>query len=119
MLGEELANIAEFYCEEFLFALRIGEKEKGCIKMVKFEDAYEVAKELKSSVETCTEYETAFVFWYDGTEDDYNGKEYAPIVISKKNGKAIPMGDFVADGPGKMLGDIRFELIGNDLHVKE
>ena len=71
--------------------------------MITYEEAFEKAKELKPNIDNCTEYENGFVF---GCYDDDNyigGVGHTPCVILKKDGKAVPMGEFIVSGTGKEI----------------
>lgn len=63
--------------------------------MITYEEAYKTAKELKPSIDFCTEYENGYVF--SCTDDEnYIGGGHSPCVILKKNGKAVTMPWFIA-----------------------
>ena len=69
--------------------------------MITFEEAYAKAKELKSTIDTCTEFENGYVFGCRA-DDGYEGT-YTPCVILKENGKAINMPLFVLSGTGEEI----------------
>ena len=70
--------------------------------MIAYEVAYEKAKELKKDIDNVMEYENGWVF---GCYDDanYDGGGHTSVVITKKDGKAINMPQFVVNGTGKHL----------------
>ena len=74
--------------------------------MISFEEAYKKAKQYKSNINNCTEYENGYVF--GSSEDDgyIGGIGHTPVVILKKSAEAIPMNMFIIDGTGKKIRDI-------------
>ena len=66
--------------------------------MITFEDAYAKAKQLKPTIDNCTEYENGYVF---GCRDDDSEGTNTPCVIMKESGKAINMPSFVISGTGE------------------
>lgn len=55
--------------------------------MITYEDALKKAKELKPSIDTCSETEDGFVFSNSKTNDVFGGDQ--PCVILKETGEAI------------------------------
>ena len=49
--------------------------------MVNYDEAYKIAKELKSPIDICTEYEKGFVFGYTGDDGCFGGAGHTPVVI--------------------------------------
>ena len=71
--------------------------------MITYEVAYEKAKELKPSIDNCTEYENGYVFGCK-SDDDYIGGGHSPCVILKEDGKAVTMPYFIGKvGAGKEI----------------
>ena len=70
--------------------------------MITYEEALKKAKELKPTIDNCTEYENGFVFACKD-DDNYEGGNHTPCVILKESGKAIPMPVFVMQGTGEEL----------------
>ncbi len=70
--------------------------------MITYDEALKKAKELKPTIDNCTEYENGYVFGckYD---DNYEGGNHTPCVILKENGKAVAMPYFVIQGAGKEI----------------
>lgn len=71
--------------------------------MITYEEAYRKAKELKPNTNCCTEYENGYMFGSTEDEGYRGGRGHTPCVILKKNGKAIPMNEFVISGTGEMI----------------
>ncbi len=71
--------------------------------MITYEEALKKAKELKPSIDGCTEYENGYVF--GSSQDEGVGGNNSPCVILKENGKAVAMPYFVMHGTGKELRD--------------
>lgn len=70
--------------------------------MIAYEVAYEKANELKKDIDNVMEYENGWVFvCYD--DANYDGGGHTSVVITKKDGKAINMPQFVVNGTGKHL----------------
>lgn len=68
--------------------------------MITYEEAFEIAKQLKKNIDCCTEYENGFLF---ACYDDANyegGAGHTPVVILKKDGRAVNMPYFVLRGTG-------------------
>lgn len=61
--------------------------------MMTYEKALKKAKKLKPNIDNCMEYSDAFVF--GSHADDMNFGGDGPVVILKKNGKAINMVDYL------------------------
>lgn len=71
--------------------------------MITYEVALQTAKELKPTIDNCTEYENGYVFGCHA-DDDYIGGGHTPCVILKKDGRAVTMPWFIAKiGPGKEI----------------
>lgn len=70
--------------------------------MITYEEAFKKAKELKPTIDNCTEYENGYVFACKG-DDNYDGGNHTPCVILKDNGKAVAMPVFVMRGTGKEI----------------
>lgn len=70
--------------------------------MITFEEAYKIAKNFKSNIDNCTEYENGWVFsCYD--DDNYiGGWGHTPVVILR-NGQKTILPEFVCNGTGKEL----------------
>lgn len=72
--------------------------------MLNKDEALNIAKKLKKNIDNYSEYEDAFVFGC--TKDNGFGGQSTPIVILKKNGKAIsiveycdmPESEFIGEG---------------------
>ena len=69
--------------------------------MVTYEEALKKARQLKTTIDNCTEYENGFVFgsMADGLSDGTN----TPCVILKENGDAVNMPWFVISGMGREI----------------
>lgn len=63
--------------------------------MITFEEAYKIAKVLKPNIDGCIEYEKGYVFGCQDDDHYEGGQGHSPVVILKKDGKAIPMVVFV------------------------
>lgn len=55
--------------------------------MLSYDEALKKAKEKKSQINRCQEYENAFVFSYDSGTDSEGGE--VPIAIIKESGEAL------------------------------
>lgn len=77
--------------------------------MFTYEAAYKKAREIKSNIEGCTEYEDAYVFW-GGDEFEIGGSS-TPRVIYKNDGRMTTMNEYVINGSGKELGDRQLPVI--------
>ncbi|MGP1508493.1 MAG: hypothetical protein ACTTJW_06420 [Sphaerochaeta sp.] len=62
--------------------------------MVSYEEAYKITKELKPTINNCTETTNAYVFGCH-SDDVYIGGGHSPCVIMKEDGKAVTMPWFV------------------------
>ena len=56
--------------------------------MISFEDAKKAALALKQNIDTCVEFQDAFMFLCS-TDPESDGGQSEPVVISKDTGKAI------------------------------
>ena len=74
--------------------------------MINYDEALAKAKGLKSNIDKCTEYETAFIFSSSADEMSIGGD--GPVVIKKSDGAAINMVDYLDEEHGEMLRE--FEL---------
>ena len=70
--------------------------------MIAYEVAYETAKKLKENIDVCTETENGYIFGCKA-DDNYEGGQHTPIVILKKDGKAVNMPWFVIHGMGEEI----------------
>lgn len=61
--------------------------------MVTYEEAYKIAKGLKSNIDTCDERKTAYVF--DGGTASFGGD--GPAVVLKETGECINFVSFISD----------------------
>lgn len=68
-----------------------------------FEEALEKAKKVKSHIDNCTEYTDAFVFGWQGDDDEIGGS--GPVVILKATGEAINMTAYLDNTQGKYVGE--------------
>ena len=71
--------------------------------MVNYDEAYKIAKELKSPIDICTEYEKGFLFGYTGDDGCFGGAGHTPVVILKKNGRAVNMPHFIMHDTGEEI----------------
>lgn len=67
--------------------------------MITYDEALKKAKELKPTIDGCTEYENGYVFG-SSQDEGYIGGNHTPCVILKENGKAVTMPYFVMHGTG-------------------
>lgn len=70
--------------------------------MITFNEALETAKTVKQNIDTCIEYENGYVFGAK-EDDNYIGGNHTPVVILKKDGKAVTMPYFICKGAGKEI----------------
>lgn len=66
-------------------------------KEVTFEEAFEIAKELKEKIDYCDETGNAFIFGAE--EERYTIGGNSPVVVIKADGKAIDMTHYVSFYP--------------------
>ena len=62
------------------------------------------AKKLKPNIDSCTEYEDAFMF--SSHADDFSIGGDGPVVILKDSGRAINRVDYLDDFSGKVIKDL-------------
>lgn len=60
--------------------------------MITYEDALKMAKELKTDIDSCIEYDSAYMFISKDDEESIGGA--GPCVILKDSGKAINQTDY-------------------------
>ena len=70
--------------------------------MISYTEAFIKAKEIRTEIDNCIEYENGYVFCSDKGEDQEGGY-YSPIVVMKEDGRVINMPQFVVNGTGKEL----------------
>lgn len=71
--------------------------------MIGYDEAYKIAKELKNPIDTCTEYEKGFMFGYTGDDGYEGGAGHTPVIILKRNGRAVNMPYFIMHGTGEEI----------------
>ena len=73
---------------------------RGIKPMITYDEAYKKAKELKTNIDGCTEYENGYVFGSSGDRGYKGGKGHISIVVLKENGDIVTMPVFVMRGTG-------------------
>lgn len=68
--------------------------------MITYEEALKKAKSIKPDINYCVEYEQGFMFSNNDGVVSYGGGN-APVVILKKDGKAVSMAYFAAKFEGE------------------
>lgn len=71
--------------------------------MVSYEEAYNIAKKLKTNIDGCIEYENGYVFYNINKILAVGGPGLTRCVILKSSGKAIPFNEFIIMGTGKEI----------------
>ena len=70
--------------------------------MLTYEEAYAIAREKKSMINYCTEFNNAYAFGYDDGQYHVGGD--SPIVILKDTGEDFNFIDYaIRDGGGKII----------------
>ena len=72
--------------------------------MIEYDEALEIARKLKTNIDACDEYETAFVFKAKADEFTIGGD--GPCCVLKKDGKAVGMTAFIDGYASKLLREI-------------
>lgn len=68
--------------------------------MITYEVALETAKKLKGDIDNCTETENGYIFGCKNDDNYEGGAGHTPVVILKKDGRAVNMPWFVIHGMG-------------------
>lgn len=74
--------------------------------MISYEEALQIAKELKPNLDGCTEYENGYAFSSSQDEGYEGGAGHTTCVILKKDGRAVNMPYFVLNGTGEEIREI-------------
>ncbi len=72
--------------------------------MTTFKEALKTAKSIRDTVDECFEYENGYMFYEKDAEESDGGYGRSPIVVLKKENRAVSMPWFVMQGTGKEIG---------------
>lgn len=79
-------------------------------------DAYLKAKEVKTEIDNCTEYENGFVFGCSKDNEFVGGGDHVPVVVLKEDGKVVNLPFFMTRGAGE---EIKNFTVSADGIIKE
>lgn len=71
--------------------------------MISFDEALKKARELKSNIDYCIEYNDAWLF---GCRDEFHVIGATPVIVLKENGKAIDAVTYYDNYDAEELGEI-------------
>ena len=71
--------------------------------MISYEEALEIAREMKPNIDNCTEYKTVYVFSAHEDDNYIGGYGHSPIAVMKEDGRLSTMLELDVVGCGEVI----------------